>query len=191
MTDTQNNQFQAAGRVKTIQGSILSPHNAGLRFILNIANTAGKMESPLYPVFDKKWPKVKAEVRGSFVTKTGAYKLGTIACNTATQSDVWVLSLLAQDDDLKTDVVALEKSLVEVCKLAKFEKASVHVSTILTDHVPQLTELINKCLVKQGVSVNFYDEPGYIKKEVEVTPEEPVEVKKATKRGSKIKRVLE
>ena len=153
-------QFHPSGRVKTIQGSILSPHNAGLRFILNVANTGGKPESPLYTLFDKKWPKVKQEVRGSFVTKTGSYKLGTIACNTAVQSDVWVISLLVQDDELKTDVVALEKSLKEVCKMAKYERATCHISTLLTSAVPELVDAINTQLVEQGVAVCFYDEPG-------------------------------
>jgi hypothetical protein len=158
--EPEKNKFQQSGRVKVIQGSILSPHNAGLRFILNVANLAGKMEGPMYPLFDKKWPKVKQEVRGSYATKTGAYKLGSIACNTAVQSDTWVLSLLCQDEQLSNDEVALKKCLKEVCKMAKFEKSTVHVSTLLVESVPEMKELLNSELVENGVSVFFYEEPG-------------------------------
>lgn len=159
MTETQKkNQFQQAGRVKVVQGSILSPHNAGLRFILNIANMAGKPESPLYPLFDKKWTKVKQEVKGWFNTRTGAYKLGAI--NTVSvQSDTWVLNLLCQDADLKTDEKGLVACLKEVVKMAKYEVATVHVSTLLTQAVPELTDLLNTELVENGVSVSFYEEP--------------------------------
>jgi hypothetical protein len=151
------NQFKPQGRVKVVKGSIINPENSGLRFVLNVANLAGKLDSPLYPLFDKKWPKVKAEVRGWFVTKTGAYKLGAV--NTiAVQSDVWVLSLLCQKEDLTTDSVGLEQSLKEVSKMAKYEKASVAVSTLLTNSIPDMTNLLTKCLVNEGVSVTFYDE---------------------------------
>lgn len=154
------NKFLQPGRVKVINGSILTPHDAGLRIILNVANMAGKMESPLYSVFEKKWPKVKQEVRGSFVTKTGTYKLGTIAANTAVQSDVWCVSLLCQDSVLQTDVVALDKCLKEVCKLAKTERASVHISSLLVNAIPDLQDLVTKQLVDQGVAVLYYEEPA-------------------------------
>ena len=156
--EEQKNRFQPVGRVKVVQGSIVQPQNAGLRFILNVANMAGKMESPLYPLFEKKWPKVKQEVRGSFVTKTGKYQLGSLANSLAVQSDVWVLSMLCQDEQLKTDVAALEKCLKEVCKMAKYEPASVHVSTLLTDAIPELQGLLTQELVNHGVSVTFYEE---------------------------------
>lgn len=156
--EQEQNKFQQLGRVKVVQGSILSPHNAGLRFILNIANMAGTMDSPLYPLFDKKWPKVKQEVRGSFVTKTGKYQLGSLANVLSVQSDVWVLSMLCQDDKLKTDAAALEKCLKEVAKMALYEKATVHCSTLLTDTLPELQSLLTQELVNHGVSVSFYEE---------------------------------
>jgi hypothetical protein len=160
MTETQKkNQFQQSGRVKVVKGSILNPEFAGLRFVLNIANMAGKPESPLYPIFDKKWPKVKSEVRGWWATKTGAFQLGAI--NTVSvQSDIWVLSLLCQKEDLTIDTAGLEKCLKEVCKQAKYEKATVHVSTILTNSIPEMTNLLQSQLIDQGVSVSFYEELG-------------------------------
>ena len=155
-----DNKFQQSGRVKVVNGSILFPENAGLRFILNVANTAGKPESPLYPVLDKKWPKVKQEVRGAWAQKTGAFRLGTISSNTAVQSDIWAITMLCQDDNLKTDVVALGKSLKEVAKLAKYERASICISSLLTEAIPELQNLATTELVNQGIAVSYYNEPG-------------------------------
>lgn len=156
---SEQSRFQQAGKVKVIKGSILAPENAGLRFVLNVNNMAGKAESPLYPVFEKKWKKVKEEAKGWYATKTGAYKLGAIN-TTAVQSDTWVYHLLCQKEDLTTDVNALKECLKKVCASAKSEKSTVHVSTLLTKHIPELTDLLNKELVEKGVSVYYYEEPS-------------------------------
>lgn len=152
------NKFQVPGRTKVIKGSILAPENAGLRFVLSINNMAGKPENPLFPVFEKKWKKVKEESRGWYATKTGAYKLGAIN-TTAVQSDTWVIHMLCQDENLNTDAAALTTCLKKVCASAKYERATVHVSTILTGSIPELTNLLQTELVEQGVSVYFYEEP--------------------------------
>lgn len=154
----EKNRFQVQGRVKLIKGSILTPENAGLRFVLNVNNMVGKAESPLYPLFEKKWKKVREEARGWYTNKTGAYKLGATN-TTAVQSDVWVIHMLCQDDELKTDVTALEECLKKVAASAKYEKATVHVSTLLTDAIPSLQGLLTKQLVEAGVSVSYYQEP--------------------------------
>lgn len=151
-------RFIQPGRTKVIRGSILAPENAGLRFVLSINNMEGKPEgNPMLPTFDKKWPKVRAEARGWYATKTGTYKLGAVN-TTAVQSDTWVIHMLCQDKDLTVHTDALEKCLNEVAKMAKYERATVHVSTILTNSVPDLTNLLTTCLVQRGVSVNFYEE---------------------------------
>jgi hypothetical protein len=150
-------KFQQPGRVKVIQGSILAPENAGLRFVLNVANMVGKVESPVYPLFDKKWPTVKKEVKGWFNARDGKYKLGAVN-TTAVQSDTWVLNLLCQDAELETQADGLKACLKEVCKMAKYERASIHVSTLLTDSIPELQESLTKELVENGVSVYYYEE---------------------------------
>jgi hypothetical protein len=76
----------------------------------------------------------------------------------ATQSDVWIIPMLVQDEDLKTDVKALETCLKAVCASAKYERASIHVSSVLTDAIPELTSLITTHLVEEGVSVCYYQE---------------------------------
>jgi len=153
------NAFQKQGRVQTIKGSILTPHYAGLRFVLNVANMDGKVDDPIYKVFNKKWPKIKQEVRGWWACKTGQYKIGAIH-DVAVQSDVWAISMLCKNEKQEVDLAGLTKCLKEVCKKALYEKASVHVSTILTDEIAELPELLNQELVSKGVSVSYYQEPG-------------------------------
>lgn len=151
-----SNRFAVQGKVKELKGSVLLPENAGLRFVLSVTNTAGKPESPLYPIFDKKWKKVKEDARGWFVNKTGEYKLGAIN-QTAVQSDTWVIHLLCQNDTLVTDAKALEESVKKAVALAKTEKASVHISNVLVKDVPELKKLASK-FTEQGINVYFYDE---------------------------------
>jgi hypothetical protein len=151
-------KFQQAGKLKVIQGSILNPHNAGLRFVLSFTNLAGKIDgNPLYPIFEKKWKKVREEARGWYATKTGAYKLGAIN-TTAVQSDTWVIHLLCQDEELHTNVDGLRDCLKKVCASAKYERASVHVSNLLLSVHPEVKPLIQEQLIDNGVSVYFYEE---------------------------------
>lgn len=153
-------RFGPKGKTKLIKESILAPHNAGLRFVLSVTNLAGKPDNnPLYPTFEKKWKKVREEARGWYATKTGAYKLGAVN-TTAVQSDTWVIHLLCQDENQNTDVAGLEKCLKEVCKSAKYERATVHVSTLLTDAIPELNEALQTQLLDEGVNVYFYEEPA-------------------------------
>jgi hypothetical protein len=153
------NKFQQPGRVKVVKGSITAPENAGLRFVLNVANMSGKAESPMYPLFEKKWPKAKQEAKGWFNTRDGKYKLGAVN-STAVQSDTWIIHCLMQDSSLQTDLNAAETCLKEVCKMAKYEGATVHISSVLVEAIPELQELLKEHLVDQGVSVSYYEEPG-------------------------------
>lgn len=151
-------RFQQPGKVKTVNGSILNPENAGLRFVLSLNNLSGKTdENPLYKIFDKKWKKVKEEAKGWYATKTGAYKLGALNV-TAVQSDTWVIHMLCQDESLNTDSKALDQCLKEVCAKAKYEKASVHVSSVLLESVPELKDLLMKNIVSAGVNLLVYSE---------------------------------
>lgn len=159
-TEKKKNLFQPRGKAEVVKGSILAPQNAGLRLVLNVNNMAGEADSPLYPVFEKKWKQVKAEAKGWYNTRTGLgpnpYKLGSIN-TTAVQSDTWVIHMLCQDEEHKTSHEALTTCLKAVCKMAKYEKATVHVSTLLTQTLPGITDLLETELVEQGVSVYFYD----------------------------------
>lgn len=151
------NKFLMAGKSRVIKGSILNPETAGLSFVLNILNKSGKLDNPLYPIFNKKWKKVGEDARGWFVTRPGSFKLGEIH-DTAVQSDVWVIHLLCQDEHLKVDLKGLEECLNKTYKLAKFENASIHVSSILTSMIPELKDLLAKKFLEQGINVSIYDE---------------------------------
>lgn len=156
--DEAKNRFQPQGKTKLIKGSILMPEGGGLRLVLSLANMAGNPDgNPLFPIFDKKWAKVKQEARGWWATKTGAYKLGATNI-TAVQSDVWVTHMLCQKEDLSVDTKALEDCLKKVCTIAKYERASVHVPMLLVNNIPELVNLLTKQLVEQGVSVSYYEE---------------------------------
>ena len=150
------NRFAVKGKIKDLKGSILLPETAGLRFVLSLTNTAGKPESPLYPLFDKRWRKVKEDARSWYVNKTGAYKLGAIN-HTAVQSDTWVIHLLCQDDNLVTNIDALKECLKHVVAMAKAEKAGIHISNLLVKEIPELRDL-SKVFVEQGINVYFYEE---------------------------------
>lgn len=154
----QNNLFKKVGKSKVIKDSILTPNNGGLCLILSLANMAGKPENPLYPLFDKKWKKVKEDAKVWFINKNGAYKPGAIN-TTIVQSYAWVVHMLCQNEALETDVKAVKECLGQVCKMALSEQATVHVSTILTSLIPELSELCKTELLDKGVSVFFYEEP--------------------------------
>lgn len=155
--EKKTNLFQPKGKMKIVKGSILAPENAGLRFVLSVNNLQGKATAPWYDLFDKKWPKVREQSKGWFNTRTGAYKLGAVN-TTAVQSDTWVIHMLCQDDKFTTDVKGLEECLKKVCDMAKYEKATVHVSNLVVEAVPEMTELLSKHLVDNGVSIYFYDD---------------------------------
>jgi len=155
----KTNAFQPKGTVKVIKGTIIMPEAGGLKFILSPVNMAGKPDgNPLLPIFDKKWNKVRAEARGLFASKTGTYKLGSVAGVTAVQSDVWVQHILCQDEKLKVDLKALEECLKKVATSAVYEKASVHVSSILVSAIPELPDMLKEQCVSKGLSVYFYEE---------------------------------
>lgn len=155
--NTEVNRFQPQGKTRTIRGSILAPENAGLRFVLCVNNMGGTTENALYSIFDKKWKKVREETRGWFTTRTGAYKLGATK-TTAVQSDTWVIHMLCQTKELQTDVGALEDCLKQICKMAKYERATVHVPSVLLDIVPEMKSSLEKHLLTQGVNVYYYEE---------------------------------
>lgn len=158
-SQTDMKRFQLAGKTKLVKGSILAPENAGLRFVLSVNNMEGKPDgNPLLSLFDKKWKKVREESRGWFATKTGAYQLGAINTS-AVQSDTWVIHMLCQDKDLQTDEKGLAACLKKVCASAKYEKATVHVSTVLCEAMPELQPLLKSELIDNGVTVYFYEEP--------------------------------
>lgn len=154
--DKVNNLFAPKGKTKVVKGSILAPENAGLRFVLNSFGMSGKPEGDLFALFDKKWSRVRSESRGWYATRQN-FKLGAIN-NTAVQSDTWVLTMLVKDEDGVLNETALDACLKKICDMAKYERATIHVSSLLTEEMPVLVDKLNTAMVDNGVSVVFYEE---------------------------------
>lgn len=157
MTQTnQFNKFLPKGKLKNLKGSIINTENAGLRLVLSVCNMAGKLDEKLFTTFDKKWPAVRRECKGWYSNQF-IYKLGTLN-TTAVQSDVWVVHLLCQDKEQKTNETALNSCLKNLASMAKEEKATVHISRLVFEKVPELGSLVESMLINQGISVYTYDE---------------------------------
>jgi len=152
----ERDKFAPKGKTKVVKGSILAPENAGLRFVLNSFSLSGKPEGDLFALFDKKWSRVRSESRGWYATRQN-FKLGAIN-TTAVQSDTWVQTMLVKNEDGVVDEVALDACLKKICEMAKYERATVHVSNLLTEELTTLADKLNTALVDKGVSVVFYEE---------------------------------
>lgn len=151
-----DNKFKKLGKTKLIKGSILHPEASGLSMIMTAAPASGKPDDGLYNLLDTKWRNAKAELKGWYQYHVN-YKLGNIQ-DTAVNSDIWIMHCLFVNDKGKVDEKALDECLKKLCQKALYEKATVHVSTLLTKAIPTLEPKIAKSLIENGVSVFYYDE---------------------------------
>lgn len=151
--------FKQPGKVKVINGSIITPHNAGLRIILNLCSQSGKYDNNLDVLLTKRWPKVKTDYREWYATQHN-FKLGALNTNTALSSDTWMVQALVKDKNDKVDDKALDAAIKHLGNFAVAENASVHISTILVNEVPTLNDLLTKYVVERGVNCYFYEEPA-------------------------------
>jgi hypothetical protein len=158
----QPNPFARYGATKLVQGSVVQPELSGLRLIFSpcIEWASDRKPSfdglPLLDLMAKKWPQVKVELKGWFAERVG-FKLGSLK-NTITQSDVQVVHALVFDKDGKLNEKALTTCLKKLVEQAKYEKASLHVSSLTTEAIPQLTDMLQKQAIEQGVAVYYYTE---------------------------------
>jgi hypothetical protein len=158
MTDTTPNKFAVQGRTKLIKSSILMPEMGGLRLVLVPASETGKPDSELYNLLDKKWKSAKAELKGWNQYHVD-FKMGNLH-TTAVNSDIWLVHALFLKEDGTVDEKALTTCLTKLLKMAQEEKASIHVSTLLADTLPNLAEMMQTAFLEKGVSVYFYQEPA-------------------------------
>jgi len=156
----QPNTFVKHGMTKMVAGSVVHPELSGLRLVLAFAQEYASDKKPtfdqypLYDVLDKKWNVAKREIKAWFAERSG-FKLGNLK-NTIVQSDIQLVHALVYDKDGNLDTKALTTAVKKLVEMAKYERASVHVSTLLTEAVPQLTEMLQKQAIEQGVSVYYY-----------------------------------
>ncbi|MCZ2224615.1 MAG: hypothetical protein LC122_13400 [Chitinophagales bacterium] len=142
-------------KLRETKTSILNTEGSGLKLVLNVCNTKGDTNYKIVEVFDKRWKRAKEEMRGWFVNQQN-YKKGNVN-TTAVQSDVWIVNMLCQDNDKKNDGEALKECIQKVLKMAKYEKASVHVSKLIQDELPDLTKkFLEDTFVANGVNVCVY-----------------------------------
>lgn len=150
------NKFFTHGKTKLVKGTILTPELGNLRLVLVPCNEKGDGKSELYDLLNRKWKQARAELKGWYSNHID-FKLGNIQ-STAVQSDTWVVHCLFEDKNGKVNDKALASCVKKVADVAKFEKASVHVSTLITEKLPQLSPLLVSELVEKGISVYFYEE---------------------------------
>lgn len=148
------NMFAPKGRVKQVSGSITQPENAGLRLVFVPFDMSGKVteSNKLANVLAKRWSRVIAEYKGWFGSRAN-FKLGEIN-SISVQSDIWIVQGLCLDDK-GVNKVALEACTKKLLALLKYEKASLHISNLLTETLPEFVELVDK-VSNDGVSVYCY-----------------------------------
>lgn len=151
------NKFMTPGKIKQVNATILAPENAGLRLILNACGQQGKFDSSLDNVLTKKWAKVKQDYKEWYATQHN-FKLGWLN-QTAVASDTWVVNMLVKDKDGNVNEAALNLAMKKLVELAKYEHASLHVSSLLLTELPDLLPLLTSQLAGNGVNVYCYNEP--------------------------------
>lgn len=151
------NKFIVQGKVKQLDATILSPQNSGLRFILNACGQSGKFDSKLGSALTKRWSKVREDYKGWHATQHN-FKMGWLN-NTAVSSDTWVVNMLVEGKDGKLDLDALRLAVKKLTDLAKYEHASLHISSMLLEDVPELNSMLVKSFAEEGINVYIYNEP--------------------------------
>lgn len=152
---SKTDKFKRVGKLKNSEGTVINPEAGGLKIILSFSNLNGNSDGPLFDVLGKKWKQVSKENRMWYINKTGSYKLGAVL-STAVQSDVWVVHMLCQKKDMSVDESALEQCIKQLLILAKSNKASFHVSSILLDIHPKLKDLITDLILDEGFDITIY-----------------------------------
>ena len=167
--NTTINKFQTKGTLKQISGSIIQPQGSGLMYVPINISVDQYNEHPLYKLFDKKWKQVKSETKQAYLNKNGhLFKIGVCSNDISVQSDVVIKGMICQKNNkengkIETNKDAVEKCLQVMSKEAKQNKASIHLSQIVLDVLPELTaELVEKHFINNGINVFMYDEKQLI-----------------------------
>lgn len=155
------NKFAAQGRTKLITGTILMPELAGLRLIMVPCSEAGKPDTDLHKLLDRKWQTISKDLKGWYSHHMD-FKLGSISTS-AVQSDTWAVHCLCFDKSGTLNEAALVSCMKKISALALSEKASVHIAATLLDVMPSLQDLVAPWLLEKGVHAYFYEETSAVK----------------------------
>jgi len=150
------NKFVTQGKTKLVTGTILTPELGNLRLVLVPCSEKGDAKSDLYDLLNRKWKQARAELKGWYSNHIN-FKLGNIQ-STAVQSDTWVVHCLCEDKEGKVDSKALVACVKKLADLAKFERASIHVSALMVKAIPSLPNLLTTECINKGTTVYYYEE---------------------------------
>lgn len=168
MNNPPPNRFTPKGKFRKTQSTLLTPENSGLRFVLNPVDLKASYTNNTNKLLNTKWSKPRTELRSWFANRTG-FKLGEVQ-TVAVQSDVWILNALILDehnsvpkeayvDGGKGKEPPIEKTMKKIADLAKYEKATIHVSSDIFD-LPNFEKLATKYFLDEGLSVYVYQAPA-------------------------------
>lgn len=170
---TPANKFTTKGKFRKTSSTILTPENAGLRFVINPVDLKARYENPINKFLNTKWSKPRTEFRSWFANRTG-FKLGEIQ-QVAVQSDVWIINTLLFDEPNRVPKEAyadggkgkeppIEKAFKKIADMAKYERATIHVTVDAFD-IPEFEKLATRFFLDQGLSVYVY--PSTVQKTAE------------------------
>lgn len=145
------NKFNKVGTCKNLPGTVLNPEGSGLRFVLTTADMNGQVEGELPLLLKKKWTQTSNTAKTWFVNRVN-YKLGSIDI-TAVQSDVWVMHMLCLINGV-VDNHAVNNCLKKVADKAILEQASIHISNLLLERMPNMP--IKEMFLDRGINVYVY-----------------------------------
>src|SRR5271165_2421109 len=148
------NKFVQPGHVKIVKSSVLNPINSGLKLVVNLCSQTGKFEQELDKSLTKKWARVREDYKMTYATQTNC-KLGSLV-ESSVSSDTWVMNMIVRNKQDELDDAGLTLAVKNLAKLAKYEKASVHVSAKLFTDVPKFKELVDTLVVAEGVHLYIY-----------------------------------
>ena len=153
-TDQPRKPYMIQGQLRKAQGSITVPENSGLHLVFTLVPENGDYDSPTSKILNKRWAKTREAYKTAFVNRF-EFKLGNIL-NTAVGSDIWVIQAIAFNKNKEVDTEALKDGVKKLIDLAKYEKASVHVSQLTLDEAPELLGMFEDQLLTQGLSLYVY-----------------------------------
>ncbi len=149
-------KFTTPGRVKKAKSSIATPENAGLRIIFSTCSQDLKHKSGLFSLLAKRWARVNEEYKEWFATQQD-FKLGSIR-SCAVGSETWVVQGLCFDKQGKLDQKAFEGCVKKLMALAHYENASIHISDLLFEEVPEAEKLLTDQVPADGLLLYLYND---------------------------------
>jgi len=144
-------------KIKRSDSTVFFGETSALKLVLNVYDLKSdkfeKIKTKNMAVLCKKWAKAEETDRSWSYSRD--FKLGNVN-STAVQSDVWVLTMLCKQEG-KTVASALSDCLDKIVKVAKYERANIHITESLFSDLPELTDdLLQEKFLDQNIKVFVY-----------------------------------